>query len=112
MRQGTPHDHEDRRIIPPKPDVEVDEELAFHLEQRVADYIARGMDPAAARGAALERLDHSGRRHYRQAEVVVGIDAGSREPVAELVVVGRERVDDAESEHRCSAPAILLDHLP
>ena len=56
MPQGSPHDHNDRRIIPPKPHVEVDEELAFHLDQRVADYIARGMDPAAARAAALERL--------------------------------------------------------
>jgi predicted permease len=56
MPQESPHDREDRRIIPPKPEVEVDEELAFHLEQRVADYVARGMDPAAARAAALERL--------------------------------------------------------
>jgi predicted permease len=56
MPQGSPYDREDRRIIPPKPQVEVDEELAFHLEQRIADYVARGMDPAAARAAALERL--------------------------------------------------------
>ena len=39
-----------------KPQIEVDEELRFHLEQRVRDYVARGMDPAAARSAALERF--------------------------------------------------------
>ena len=45
------------------PQVEVDQELAFHLEQRVRDYVARGMDPAAARAAALARFgDLSGVR--------------------------------------------------
>jgi putative ABC transport system permease protein len=39
-----------------KPQIEVDEELRFHLEQRIRDYVARGMDPAAARTAALERF--------------------------------------------------------
>ena len=45
------------------PEAEVDDELAFHLEQRVRDYVARGMEPAAARAAALERFgDVSGVR--------------------------------------------------
>ena len=35
---------------------EIDDELSFHLEQRIRDYVARGMDPDAARRAALERL--------------------------------------------------------
>ncbi|AHG89754.1 permease [Gemmatirosa kalamazoonensis] len=35
---------------------EVDDELAFHIERRVADYVARGMSPEAARTAALARL--------------------------------------------------------
>ena len=48
----------DFRIFPPKPDAEVDDELAFHLEQRVRDYIARGMDPESARAAARARLGH------------------------------------------------------
>ena len=39
-----------------KPRLEVDDELTFHLEQRARDYIARGMDPAAARAAAVERF--------------------------------------------------------
>ena len=38
------------------PEAQVDEELAFHIEQRVDDYIARGMSPDAARAAAYERL--------------------------------------------------------
>ncbi len=44
------------RIFKPDPRTEVEDELAFHLEQRVQDYIARGMDPEEARAAALERL--------------------------------------------------------
>ncbi|HEX6938709.1 MAG TPA: ABC transporter permease [Longimicrobiales bacterium] len=35
---------------------DVDEELAFHFEQRVRDYEARGMDPESARAAARERM--------------------------------------------------------
>lgn len=44
------------RLFRRDPRPEVDEELAFHLEQRVRDYVRRGMDPAAARAAAVERL--------------------------------------------------------
>ncbi len=40
----------------PEPRAEVDAELAFHLEARVRDYVARGMAPDAARAAALERF--------------------------------------------------------
>src|SRR6476661_4980541 len=39
-----------------EPRAEVDDELAFHLERRVADYVALGMDPVAARAAALARF--------------------------------------------------------
>ena len=39
-----------------KPQVEVDAELAFHIQERVRDYVARGMSPEAARAAALDRL--------------------------------------------------------
>src|SRR5437588_8562385 len=35
---------------------EIESELAFHLEMRIRDYVARGMEPAAAREAALARL--------------------------------------------------------
>ena len=39
-----------------KVDDEVGEELAFHLEMRTREHIARGLDPAAAREAALRRF--------------------------------------------------------
>jgi len=52
-----PHDRaRGFRIFPPKPKAEVEDELAFHLEERVSDYIARGMDPESARAAATARL--------------------------------------------------------
>jgi putative ABC transport system permease protein len=35
---------------------EIESELAFHLEMRIRDYLARGMEPAAARAAAVARL--------------------------------------------------------
>ena len=35
---------------------ELGDELEFHLEQRIRDYVARGMTEAEARSAALERL--------------------------------------------------------
>jgi predicted permease len=65
----------------PKVDREVDEELAFHLEMRTREYIARGMEPAAARReaerrfgnvrrmrAALEGLGHERNRHMQRTE--------------------------------------------
>jgi predicted permease len=42
------------------PQAEVDDEIHFHIEERVREYIARGMDPAAAKAAALERLGDLG----------------------------------------------------
>ncbi len=52
-----------KRLVDPEPRAEVDDELTFHIEQRIRDYIARGMDPVDARAAALERLgDLSGVR--------------------------------------------------
>jgi predicted permease len=55
MRDGSPWQRI-RRIFRHDPDREVGDELDFHLEQRIRDYIARGMEPDAARNAALERL--------------------------------------------------------
>ena len=45
-----------RRPFEREPGSEVADELAFHLEERVRDYVARGMDPVAARAKALERF--------------------------------------------------------
>jgi putative ABC transport system permease protein len=42
------------------PQAEVGDELQFHLEQRIRDYIAQGMDPATARATALERFGDVG----------------------------------------------------
>jgi predicted permease len=72
-------DKHGRRPLVPEPRVEVDDELAFHLEQRIRDYVARGMDPAAARAAALERL---------------GDLAGVRKQCTELLAA------DRRAEHR------------
>ena len=52
-----PFSHPDgRRPFESAPRAEVGDELEFHLEERVRDYIARGMDPATARATALERF--------------------------------------------------------
>jgi putative ABC transport system permease protein len=40
----------------PRPDAEIDDEVAFHIEQRVRDYMASGLDEEAARAAARERF--------------------------------------------------------
>jgi predicted permease len=45
----------------PRVDDEVDEELAFHLEMRVHEYIADGMDPDQARRKAEQRFGNVGR---------------------------------------------------
>jgi putative ABC transport system permease protein len=42
--------------LPRDPEQDVDDEIAFHFEERVRDYIARGMDPDTARRAALGRM--------------------------------------------------------
>ena len=38
------------------PHQELDDELQFHVEQRIRDFIARGMTPEAARAAAAQRI--------------------------------------------------------
>src|SRR4051812_37909133 len=43
-------------FVTPKPKREVNDELQFHLEQRIQSYIASGMAPDAARRKALERF--------------------------------------------------------
>ena len=46
----------DFRFVAAKPEAEVDDELRFHLEERIQANIARGMSPDDARRAALERF--------------------------------------------------------
>lgn len=64
------------------PQQEFDEELQFHLDERVRDYIAKRVSPDAARKAAAERF---------------GNIAGVREPcipvlVAERAAEGRRKM--------------------
>jgi predicted permease len=50
-----------RWVVRPRPEHELDEELAFHLEQRTREYIGRGMTPDEARRAAAARFGDVGR---------------------------------------------------
>ena len=43
-------------IFQQKPEHEVDDELRFHTEQRIREYIQRGMTPEAAKQAVAERM--------------------------------------------------------
>jgi putative ABC transport system permease protein len=45
-----------RRVFQRDPADEIGDELEFHLENRIRDYVDGGMDPEAARKAALERM--------------------------------------------------------
>ena len=45
-----------RRPFERTPEAEVNDEIQFHLEERIREYVARGVDPATARAAALDRL--------------------------------------------------------
>ena len=46
----------DYQFVNPKPEAEVDDELRFHVEERIRAYVASGMTPDQARRAALERF--------------------------------------------------------
>src|ERR1041385_3479822 len=46
----------DFRIVPQKPQAEVDDELRFHIEERINAYIASGLSPREARDKTLERF--------------------------------------------------------
>lgn len=49
-------DDRDHRFVNSKPHVEVDDELRFHLEERIQAYIANGLSPDEARRKAYERF--------------------------------------------------------
>src|SRR5438552_460942 len=55
---------------------EIDEELQHHIESRVADNIASGMDPQAARIDALRRFGGTGRTKEaaHEADIYVWLD--------------------------------------
>ena len=55
---------------------EIDEELKFHLEQRILEYIAQGMSPEAARRAAMERLGNLA--HVRNSALLFSVRSARR----------------------------------
>jgi hypothetical protein len=63
------------------PKQEVDEELAFHLEQRTRDYIARAMSPEAARDAAAQRFGDTARVGDACARIRAALGADARRVV-------------------------------
>jgi putative ABC transport system permease protein len=90
------------------PRKEVDEELAFHLEERVRDYMRQGMDEESARAAALARfgdvervgsdcarvLGEERRQHARRAwvadlcqDIRYGVRSALRAPLFSLLAV-------------------------
>lgn len=44
------------RFLGPDVEGDVEDELRFHLEERTAEYVARGMSPEEAERAALARF--------------------------------------------------------
>jgi predicted permease len=67
---------------------DVDDELRFHLEMRVAEYIARGMTPADARRRAEQRFGSVD--HAREACVVINQQHARSEGRAELFATMRQ----------------------
>ena len=84
------------------PATQVDDELAFHIEQRVRDYIGRGMSPEAARAAAFERLGD-----------LTGVRQACTDMLAEeqLAVRRRDWLDDLRQDIRFGVRAALRTPL-
>ncbi len=57
--------------------LEIDEELQFHIESRIKDNVEAGMSPAEARRDALRRFGSPAgtRDHIRDADIVAALDA-------------------------------------
>ncbi len=72
-----------------KPERDVSDELAHHLAMRVAENVARGMSPEAARAEALERLGDVG-AYEREAEAIDVVAARGRRRIAVRDALGRE----------------------
>src|SRR5262245_16570731 len=60
---------------------ELDEELQYHLERQTEEYVARGLDPAEARRAALRAMGGFAQRkeECRDARRVNGVDNSIRD---------------------------------
>jgi putative ABC transport system permease protein len=66
-----------------RPVRDVDDELAFHVQARVDEYIAAGMEPNAARAATLERLGDLTR--YRGETLAIEHQQQRRRTVSDLL---------------------------
>src|SRR5690348_3556989 len=73
------------------PRADVDDELRFHFEMRVRDYLARGMSRADAERVAMARLGDTA----RAAEESVAIDQRHARTSGRLALVGAVRQDAA-----------------
>src|SRR5690242_2517531 len=72
-----------------KPERDVSDELAHHLAMRVAENVARGMAPDAARAEALARLGNVG-AYEREAEAIDVVAARGRRRIEVRDALGRE----------------------
>lgn len=72
-----------------KPERDVSDEMAHHLAMRVAENVARGMSPEAARAEALERLGDVG-AYEREAEAIDVVAARGRRRIEVRDALGRE----------------------
>lgn len=86
------------RLFGREPQVEVDEEIRFHIEERAREYVERGMDLAAARAAALERF---GEMESVRSECAQLLDAERRAEVR------RSWLDDFSQDLRFGVRAAL-----
>jgi putative ABC transport system permease protein len=66
-----------------RPERDVDDELAFHLQARIDEYIAAGMDPDAARAATYERLGDLTR--YRGETLVIDQQEERRRTMSDVI---------------------------
>ncbi|AHG93251.1 permease (plasmid) [Gemmatirosa kalamazoonensis] len=71
------------RFWGPDPQRDLDDEIAFHIEARIEDYIADGIAPEAARTAALERFGDLTR--YRGEVMAIEKRDARRRTIADVV---------------------------
>jgi predicted permease len=69
-------------------DADVDDELAFHVAMRTEDYLARGLDPVAARAKALSRVGNV--HHTRSQCLTIGHRRQRRMTRAQLIDAFRQ----------------------
>ena len=67
----------------PRPERDVDDELAFHVQARIDEFIAAGMDPDAARAATLQRLGDLTR--YRGETLAIEQQEQRRRTMADVI---------------------------